>query len=95
MTNYMIGSYSAFDVTGPIMVGPSSSHTAGAARLGKMARILAQNNVEKVTFQLFGSFAQTYKGHGTDKALLAGVLGLDPWDLRLRDAFALAEEMGV
>ena len=94
-TSYLTGSYSAFDVTGPIMVGPSSSHTAGAARLGKMARVLAQNNVEKVVFQLYGSFAQTYKGHGTDKALLAGVLGLDPWDLRLRNAFELAEEMGV
>lgn len=94
-TTYLTGSYSVFDVTGPIMVGPSSSHTAGAARLGKMARILAHNSVKKITFQLFGSFAQTYKGHGTDKALLAGVLGLDPWDLRLRDSFAIAEETGV
>ena len=92
---YMTGSYSVFDITGPIMVGPSSSHTAGAARLGKIARILAHNSIKKVTFQLFGSFAQTYKGHGTDKALLAGILGLNPWDLGLRDAFSLAEKQKV
>lgn len=94
-TTYLTGSYGAFDITGPIMVGPSSSHTAGAARLGKMARILAHDSVKEVTFQLFGSFAQTYKGHGTDKALLAGVLGFDPWDLRLKDSFQIAEETGV
>ena len=92
---YFTGTYRAFDITGPVMVGPSSSHTAGAARLGKLARILAQNSVKRVVFQLYGSFAQTYRGHGTDKALLAGILGLDPWDLRLREAFALADELGV
>lgn len=94
-TKYLTGSYSAFDIAGPIMVGPSSSHTAGAARLGKMARTLAHNNVQSVIFQLYGSFAQTYKGHGTDKALLAGILGFDPSDERLRDSFHLAEAMGV
>ena len=85
-TTYLTGNYSVFDIAGPIMVGPSSSHTAGAAKLGKMARILAHNNVQSVIFQLYGSFAQTYKGHGTDKALL---------DERLRESFRLAETMGV
>lgn len=94
-TTYLTGNYSVFDIAGPIMVGPSSSHTAGAAKLGKMARILAHNNVQSVIFQLYGSFAQTYKGHGTDKALLAGILGFEPWDERLRESFRLAETMGV
>jgi len=62
--------YSAFDIIGPVMIGPSSSHTAGAVRLGKAAAAIAGSDVEKVTFFLHGSFAKTYKGHGTDKALL-------------------------
>ncbi len=94
-TEYLAGSYSVFDIAGPVMVGPSSSHTAGAARLGKMARVLAHNSVRSVVFQLYGSFAKTYKGHGTDKALLAGILGFDPWDERLRDSFRIAGESGV
>ena len=94
-SKYLSGNFSVFDIAGPIMVGPSSSHTAGAARLGKMARMLAHNSVSSVTFQLYGSFAQTYKGHGTDKALLAGILGFDPSDERLRESFRIAQEMGV
>lgn len=94
-SGYLSGSYGVFDVAGPVMVGPSSSHTAGAARLGKMARMLAHNSVRSVEFRLYGSFAQTYMGHGTDKALLAGILGFEPWDERLRESFRYAQEMGV
>lgn len=84
-----------FDVLGPIMVGPSSSHTAGAARLGKVAKIIAADRVEEVTFLLHGSFAKTYKGHGTDKALVAGILGMEPSDVRLRTSMDIAREMGL
>lgn len=86
---------SVFDITGPIMVGPSSSHTAGAARLGRMARYLAGFEIESVTFYLHGSFAKTYKGHGTDKALLAGIMDIDSADYRLRDAYDIAKEVGL
>lgn len=88
-------SYGVFDIMGPIMVGPSSSHTAGAARLGKMARYLCGGEISKVRFLLHGSFAQTYKGHGTDKALLAGIMGINSDDYRLREAFAIAKERGL
>jgi L-serine dehydratase len=84
--------YSAFDILGPIMIGPSSSHTAGAARLGKIAGIIAGGEIKDVKFMLHGSFAQTYKGHGTDRALLAGVLGMEPHDENLRDSFKIADE---
>ena len=84
-----------FDVLGPIMVGPSSSHTAGAARLGKVARSVLGENVVDVKFILHGSFAKTYKGHGTDKALVAGILGMNPDDERLRLSLLLAEKSGV
>lgn len=75
--------YSVFDVIGPIMIGPSSSHTAGAARLAKVACSISGDNIEEVKFYLHGSFAKTYKGHGTDKALIAGILNMDPWDENL------------
>ncbi|MFR6120485.1 MAG: serine dehydratase beta chain [[Clostridium] scindens] len=71
---------SIFSVLGPVMIGPSSSHTAGAARLSKAAARIAGGRIKKVSFGLHGSFAKTYKGHATDKALLAGVLGLDEQD---------------
>jgi len=88
--------YSCFDILGPIMIGPSSSHTAGAARLGKIAAIIAgENKFTKVEFYLHGSFAKTYKGHGTDKALVAGVLGLNPWDEMLKDSFQIAKKRGL
>lgn len=86
---------SVFEIIGPIMVGPSSSHTAGAARLGKMARYLAGGEIASVEFLLHGSFAQTYRGHGTDKALLAGIMDIDSSDYRLRDAFSIADEIGL
>lgn len=88
-------SYSVFDIMGPIMIGPSSSHTAGAARLAKLAAKIAEDDVREVKFLLHGSFGKTYKGHGTDRALVAGILGMDPWDYRLKESFAIAEERGV
>ncbi|MDY6013080.1 L-serine ammonia-lyase, iron-sulfur-dependent subunit beta [Clostridium sp.] len=84
-----------FDILGPIMIGPSSSHTAGAARLGKVARAVAGDEVIDVTFYLHGSFAKTYKGHGTDRALVAGILGMEPSDKRLRNSLEIAKEIGL
>lgn len=88
-------SYSVFDIMGPVMIGPSSSHTAGAARLAKLAAKIADDDVKDVVFMLHGSFSKTYRGHGTDRALVAGILGMDPWDGNLRDSFKIAEERGV
>lgn len=87
--------YSAFDILGPIMIGPSSSHTAGAARLGKIARTIAGDGIKAVRFLLHGSFATTYKGHGTDKALVAGILGMNPWDENLRNSMELAGKSNI
>jgi len=87
--------FGAFDILGPVMIGPSSSHTAGAAKLGKVACQVGKGKIKKVIFQLHGSFARTGKGHGTDKALLAGVLGLNPDDERLKQSFEIAKERGL
>ena len=87
--------YSVFDIIGPRMIGPSSSHTAGAVRIAKVARHVAHFDVAEATFTLYESFAETGKGHGTDKALVAGILGLDPDDGRIRDAYEIAAEQGV
>lgn len=84
-----------FDVLGPIMIGPSSSHTAGAARLGKIAKTIVNKEIKEVTFLLHGSFSKTYKGHGTDRALVAGILGMNPDDARLRYSLDLAVEKGI
>ncbi len=83
---------SIFEVLGPVMIGPSSSHTAGAARLARICAIITGKPFHKVSFGLHGSFAHTYKGHGTDRALLAGVLGIREDDERLPDAFLIARE---
>lgn len=88
-------SYSTFDILGPIMIGPSSSHTAGAARLAKLAAKVAENNIKEVKFLLHGSFGKTYRGHGTDRALVAGILGMDPWDDDLRNSFDIANQRGI
>jgi len=89
-------SISLFEVIGPVMIGPSSSHTAGAARLGYIARhVCCKGLIKRVDFYLHGSFAQTYRGHGTDKALLGGFLGLNPSDEGIRDSFQLAQEQGL
>ncbi|MGM9661557.1 MAG: L-serine ammonia-lyase, iron-sulfur-dependent subunit beta [Oscillospiraceae bacterium] len=84
-----------FDILGPIMVGPSSSHTAGAARIGKMGRILLGEKVRQAQILLHGSFAKTGRGHGTDRALLAGLLGMNPDDMRIPFAFEEAEKAGL
>lgn len=86
---------SVFDLLGPIMVGPSSSHTAGAVRLGLMARKILGNNIKEAGILLHGSFAETGKGHGTNLALTAGLLGMQPDDERIRFASKMAEEAGV
>ncbi|NLZ94082.1 MAG: L-serine ammonia-lyase, iron-sulfur-dependent, subunit beta [Firmicutes bacterium] len=87
--------YGVFDIIGPIMIGPSSSHTAGAARLGFLARKIAGAEIKEAVFYLHGSFAKTYAGHGTDRALVAGVMGIMPDDERIRDAFKLAKGKGM
>lgn len=86
---------SIFDILGPIMVGPSSSHTAGAARIGLIARQLFGRQPDKAQVYLHGSFAATGKGHGTDKALIAGLLGMKPDDMRIPESFEIAKEMGM
>lgn len=87
--------YSAFEIIGPKMIGPSSSHTAGAARLGKIAGKLVDYDVKRVKFILHGSFAKTYRGHGTDRALMAGVLGMRESDEELKDSLRIAKEKGI
>jgi L-serine dehydratase len=87
--------HGVFDIIGPIMIGPSSSHTAGAARLGKMARTILGEQPVKAMIELHGSFAQTYRGHGTDKALAAGLLGFSTEDERIRDALDVARDAGL
>ncbi len=87
--------YTVFDILGPVMIGPSSSHTAGAARLGKIAKDITADGFYRVEFYLHGSFAKTYKGHGTDKALVAGILGFDPADDKLKQSFEIAEEKNI
>jgi len=84
-----------FDIIGPVMVGPSSSHTAGAARLGNVVGRLLGEPVQKANIVLYESFAKTGKGHGTDKAIVGGLLGLTPDDSRLPDSFLLAERAGM
>ena len=84
-----------FDLIGPVMVGPSSSHTAGAARIGLTARMLLGEAVTHADVSFHGSFAMTYQGHGTDRAIVGGLLGMGVDDLRIRDSLAIAQEQGV
>jgi len=86
-----MSTFSLFDIAGPIMVGPSSSHTAGAAKIGQFARAIFDATPTKVHFFLHGSFGEVYKGHATDRALLGGVMKFAPNDLRIKDAFAEAK----
>jgi L-serine dehydratase len=86
---------SVFDVMGPVMVGPSSSHTAGAVRIGLVAYQLLGEPPTDATILLHGSFAETYQGHGTDRAIVAGLLGLNTDDERIITAFELAAERGM
>lgn len=86
---------SVFDIIGPIMIGPSSSHTAGAVRLARVARDVLAARPGAAVITLYGSFAATARGHGTDRALTAGLLGMDPDDPRLREAEDLARAAGL
>lgn len=86
---------SIFDIAGPIMVGPSSSHTAGACKIGQFARALFHRTPNKVTFYLHGSFGEVYKGHATDLALLAGVMKFRTSDPRIKDSFEIAKEKKI
>ena len=87
--------FSAFEVLGPFMVGPSSSHTAGACKIAKVARNICGHDFKSVEFLLHGSFGHTYKGHGTDRALLGGLMGFSTDDDRIRDSFEIAEREGI
>lgn len=84
-----------FDIVGPVMVGPSSSHTAGAVRIGYISRKLLGEEISDAQIILHGSFALTGKGHGTDKALVAGLLGMKADDIRIPDSFDIATEQGM
>ncbi|MGZ4161364.1 MAG: L-serine ammonia-lyase, iron-sulfur-dependent subunit beta [Neobacillus sp.] len=86
---------SVFDIIGPVMIGPSSSHTAGAARIGRVARSLFGREPKWANISLYGSFAQTYKGHGTDVAIVGGLLDFDTDDVRIIKAIDIANEKGI
>ncbi|MBN6886601.1 L-serine dehydratase [Cytobacillus horneckiae] len=86
---------SAFDIIGPVMIGPSSSHTAGAARIGRVARTLFGHQPKRAEIYLYGSFAKTYKGHGTDVAIVGGILDFDTFDERIPSSLTLAEQAGM
>ena len=86
---------SLLDIIGPVMVGPSSSHTAGACRLGLLARGLVGGTPQTARVELHGSFARTGEGHGTDKAIVGGLMGFRPDDERLRTALEIAEREGL
>lgn len=86
---------SVFDIIGPIMIGPSSSHTAGAARIGRVTRSLFGREPKWAKIHLYGSFAKTYKGHGTDVAIVGGILDFDTFDPRISTSLDLAKEKGM
>ena len=86
---------SVFDIIGPVMIGPSSSHTAGAVRIGKIVSSIFGEEPKEDEFQLFNSFAKTDRGHGTDLALVAGILGMDTDDPRIPDSLKIAHERGI
>jgi L-serine dehydratase len=86
---------SIFDILGPVMIGPSSSHTAGASRIGYIARQLLNQKPVRAVITLYNSFAKTHKGHGTDRAIIGGILGFGPDDTRIRKSFELAKESGL
>ena len=86
---------SLLDIIGPVMVGPSSSHTAGACRLGLIARNLVGGTPQKARIELHGSFARTGEGHGTDKAIAGGLMGFKPDDERIRHALEIADREGL
>ena len=87
--------FETFDIVGPIMVGPSSSHTSGAVRLGLFANTLLGGVPEKADIFLHGSYAQVFKGHGTDKALIAGLAGFQPDSEKIVVSFDKAKKLGM
>ncbi len=86
---------SVFDIIGPVMIGPSSSHTAGALRISLIAYKIFKGKINEVRFTVYGSFAKTYKGHGTDRALLGGIMGFDTDDERIRNSFEIADKKNI
>ncbi|MCC5802731.1 L-serine ammonia-lyase, iron-sulfur-dependent subunit beta [Rossellomorea vietnamensis] len=86
---------SVFDIIGPVMIGPSSSHTAGAARIGRIARNLFRRQPKWATISFYGSFAKTYKGHGTDVAIVGGILDYDTYDERIIESINVAKKKGI
>ncbi|MDE3838479.1 L-serine ammonia-lyase, iron-sulfur-dependent, subunit beta [Bacillus methanolicus] len=86
---------SVFDIIGPVMIGPSSSHTAGAARIGRVARSLFGREPKWAKISFYGSFAQTYRGHGTDVAIVGGLLDFDTYDERIIKSLEIAKEKGI
>ncbi len=92
---YMMKYRTVFDIIGPIMIGPSSSHTAGAARIGRVARTLLGKEPKWAEISFYGSFAQTYRGHGTDVAIVGGLLDFDTFDQRIKKSLDIAKELGI
>ncbi|SUO88402.1 L-serine ammonia-lyase, iron-sulfur-dependent subunit beta [Streptococcus uberis] len=86
---------SVFDIIGPVMIGPSSSHTAGAVRIGKVVHSIFGQIPDEVTFHLYNSFAKTYQGHGTDKALVAGIMGFDTDNPDIKNSLEIAHQKGM
>ena len=86
---------SVFEVLGPNMVGPSSSHTAGACAIAYLAQKMLGEKVKSASFTLYGSFAKTYRGHGTDRALIGGIMGYETDDTRIRNSFEIADSLGI
>jgi len=86
---------SVFDIIGPIMIGPSSSHTAGAAKIGRVARNLYGKEPKNIVISLYGSFAKTYRGHGTDVALVGGLLDFDTFDERIPESINISKTKGM
>lgn len=86
---------SVFDIIGPIMIGPSSSHTAGAARIGRVARSLFGREPKWAAISFYGSFAKTFKGHGTDVAIIGGLLDFDTFDERIKTSLEIADQKGM
>lgn len=84
-----------FEILGPVMVGPSSSHTAGAVRIGYVCRKLMDEKIVTADIELYGSFLLTGKGHGTPQAIVAGLLGMTPDDARIPDSFEIAKAQGL
>jgi L-serine dehydratase len=91
----MSDSPSIFDILGPVMIGPSSSHTAGATRLGLVARQLLGAEPKEAVITLYNSYARTYRGHGTDRAIIGGILGMKPDDKRLKNSLEIARRNGL